>query len=111
MLLDEQIKQNDPGAGLYIINGHAADGWDGTLRFYEGETYRLRDAPGDGALAATAFAAAVDYADAPPSAWRAHGYALLKDGHGDEGRRALTRYLDLAPGATDAAIVRFAMKQ
>lgn len=111
MLLDEQVKQNDPGASLYIVNAHAADGWDGTLRFYEGETYRLRDAPGDGALAATAFAAAVVYPDAPPVAWRAHGYALLKDGRADDGRLALTRYLDLAPTATDAAMVHFAIKQ
>lgn len=109
MLLDEQVKQNDPGASLYIINAHAADGWDGTLRFYEGETYRLRDAPGDGALAATAFAAAVAFTDAPPVAWRAHGYALIKDGRSDDGRRALTRYLDLDPHATDAAMVRFAL--
>jgi Zn-dependent protease with chaperone function len=107
-LFDEQVKQNDPGASLYLINAHAADGWDGTLRFYEGETYRLRDAPGDAAIAAIAFAAAITFPDAPPVAWRAHGYALMKAGNRDDGRRALTRYLDLDPHATDAAMVRFA---
>lgn len=111
VLLDELVKQNDPGASLYLINAHATDGWDGTLRFYEGEAYRLRDAPGDGATAARAFAAAVVFDDAPPVAWRAHGYALLKGGHGEDGRRALARYLDLDPHATDAAMVRFALNQ
>ena len=111
LLLDEQVKQNDPGASLYIINAHATDGWDGALRFYEGETYRLRDAPGDATLAANAFAAATAFPDAPPVAWRAHGYALIKDGRGDDGRRALARYLDLEPKATDAAMVRFALNQ
>ncbi len=110
-LLDEQVKQNDPGASLYIINAHAADGWDGTLRYYEGETYRLRDAPGDGSIAATAFAAAVAFPDAPHVAWRAHGYALIKDGKRDEGHIALKRYLDLEPHAHDTAMVRFALNQ
>ena len=32
-LLEEQIKQNDPGASLYLVNALASDGWDGTLRF------------------------------------------------------------------------------
>ncbi|MBV8972356.1 MAG: M48 family metalloprotease [Sphingomonadaceae bacterium] len=111
MLLDEQIRVNDPGASLYLLNALAADGWDGTLRFYEGEAYRLRGAPGDDALEAQAFAAATERPDAPPAAWRAHGYALIKAGRADDGKQALARYLALAPTATDAAMVRFALAQ
>lgn len=110
-LLDEQVKQNDPGASLYLINAHAADGWDGTLCFYQGETFRLRDAPGDDALAAQAFAAAVTLGNAPAAAWRAHGYAQIKAGRSEDGRHALARYLDLEPQAYDAAMVRFAISQ
>lgn len=109
LLLDEQIKQNDPGASLYLIDAMARDGWDGTLRFYQGEAFRLRDGPGDAALAQQAFADAVTYDDAPPEAWRAHGYALFKAGQAEDGRRALARYLDLEPHSTDAAMVRFAL--
>ena len=36
MMLDDQVKLNDPGASLYIINALAKDGWNGTLRYYEG---------------------------------------------------------------------------
>ena len=42
LLLDDQVKLNDPGASLYIIENLAADGWDGLLRYYEGEAWRLR---------------------------------------------------------------------
>jgi hypothetical protein len=111
MLLDEQIKLNDPGASLYLLNSLAQDGWDATLRYHEGETYRLRDEEGDGARAAEAFASAIQYADAPAEAFRAHGYAQLKAGKTEEGRRALTHYLELRPDAADAAIVRFSLGQ
>jgi hypothetical protein len=109
MLLDDQVKLNDTGASLYIIRTLAEDGWNGLLRFYEGEVWRLRGQRGDDQLAAQSYAQAVAYPDAPPEAWRAHGYALMRSGRPEEGRRALVRYLELAPNATDAAIVRQAV--
>ncbi|MCH8685972.1 M48 family metallopeptidase [Pedomonas mirosovicensis] len=111
MLLAEQVKLNDPGASLYLLNSLGEDGWTGTLRYYEGEVYRLRDEAGDAERAANAYAAAVQHGDAPAEAWRAHGYALLKAGRGEEGRAALVRYLGLAPDARDAAMVRFSIAQ
>ncbi|HYE28123.1 MAG TPA: M48 family metalloprotease [Allosphingosinicella sp.] len=104
--LDDQIKLNDPGASLYLLRNLAKDGWNGLLRFYEGEVWRLRGQRGDSALAGQSYAAAIGFADAPPEAWRAHGYQLLKDGRRDEGLAALRRYLALAPQAPDAAMVR-----
>ena len=111
MLLEEQIKLNDPGASLYLVNKHASDGWNATLRYYEGEIYRLRDAPGDIALAGEAYSAAIALPDAPADAWRAHGYILIKLDRCDEGRQSLGRYLELRPDAKDAAMVRFALQQ
>jgi predicted Zn-dependent protease len=104
--LDDQVKLNDPGASLYLIRNLAKDGWNGLLRYAEGEVWRLRGAKGDSSLAGQSYAAAVGYADAPPEAWRAHGYQLIRDGRREEGQAALRRYLALAPGATDAAMVR-----
>ena len=109
--LDDQVKLNDPGASLYLIRNLAKDGWNGLLRYSEGEVWRLRSAKGDSALAAQSFAAAVGYPDAPPEAWRAHGYQLLRDGRRDEGMAALRRYLALAPAAPDAAMVRQTLGQ
>lgn len=110
-LLAEQIGLNDPGASLYLLGSLAHDGWDGVLRYWQGEAFRLRAAGGDEALAAAAYGQAISYPDAPPEAWRAHGYALIKSGRTEEGRQALTRYLALAPEAADAAMVRFSLAQ
>jgi predicted Zn-dependent protease len=108
-LLEEQVKLNDPGASLYLIEAQAAQGWDGLLRFYQGEVYRLRGEAGDDQRAAAAYADATALPDAPAEAWRAHGYALLKAGRTEDGRTALARYLSLKPAAGDAAMVRFSI--
>jgi beta-barrel assembly-enhancing protease len=105
-LLEEMVKLNDPGTSLYNIRSLAAGGWDGMLRFFEGEAWRLKDEKGDRERAAASYALAVTFPDAPPEAWRAHGHALIRAGRREEGRAALARYLQLAPNAPDAAIVR-----
>jgi predicted Zn-dependent protease len=110
-LLAEQIKRNDPGASLYLVNSLAQDGWTGLLRYQEGEAYRLRGEPADATRAAEAYAAAVQLPDAPPEAWRAHGYALLKAGRNDAAKEALGRYLQCNPNASDAAMVRYTLAQ
>lgn len=105
-LLDDQIKLNDPGASLYLVQTLARDGWNGLLRFYEGEIWRLRNRPGDEARAAQSYAAAVVYPDAPADAFRWHGIELLKAGRQAEAKAAFARYLAMKPDAPDAAWVR-----
>ena len=105
-LLDDQVKLNDPGASLYVINTRARDGWNGLLRFNEAEIWRLRNRRGDDQLAAQGYAAAVAYPDAPADAWRWHGIMLSKAGRRDEARSALNRYLQMSPNAPDASFVR-----
>ena len=106
MMLDDQVKLNDPGASQYLIETLAQDGWNGLLRFYEGEVWRLRNRRGDDARAAQSYAAAVVYPDAPADAWRWHGIALMKAGRTGEAKAAFARYLTLKPNAPDAAWVR-----
>jgi predicted Zn-dependent protease len=106
MLLDDQVKLNDPGASQYLINTLAQDGWNGLLRFYEGEVWRLRNRKGDDVRAAQSYAAAVVYPDAPADAFRWHGISLLKQGRPREAKAALSRYLTMKPDAPDAAWVR-----
>jgi hypothetical protein len=105
-LLDDQVKLNDPGASQYLIETLAQDGWNGLLRFYEGEVWRLRNRPGDDVRAEQSYAAAVAYPDAPPDAWRWHGISLMKQGRSAEAKAAFTRYLTMKPDAPDAAWVR-----
>jgi predicted Zn-dependent protease len=106
MMLDDQVKLNDPGASQYLIETLAQDGWNGLLRFYEGEVWRLRNRAGDDVRAAQSYAAAVVYPDAPADAWRWHGIALMKAGRGGEAKAAFARYLVMKPDAPDAAWVR-----
>ncbi len=105
-LLDDQVKLNDPGASQYLIQTLAQDGWNGLLRFYEGEVWRLRNRNGDEPRAAQSYAAAVAYPDAPADAWRWHGIALMKQGRAGEAKAAFARYLTMKPDAPDAAWVR-----
>jgi len=106
MLLDDQVKLNDPGASQYLIETLAQDGWNGLLRFYEGEVWRLRNRRGDDVRAAQGYAAAVAYPDAPADAWRWHGISLMKAGRQAEAKAAFARYLTMRPDAPDAAWVR-----
>jgi predicted Zn-dependent protease len=105
-LLDDQVKLNDPGASEYLIRTLAQDGWNGLLRFYEGEVWRLRNQPGDDVRAAQSYSAAVLYPDVPADAWRWHGITLLKAGRTGEAKAAFGRYLTMKPDAPDAAWVR-----
>jgi predicted Zn-dependent protease len=108
MLLDDQVKLNDPGGSEYLIQTLAQDGWNGLLRFYEGEVWRLRNRQnqGDDVRAAQSYAAAVVYPDAPADAWRWHGIFLLKKGRTAEAKAAFAKYLTMSPEAPDAAWVR-----
>jgi len=106
MLLDDQVRLNDPGASQYLLNTLALDGWNGLLRYYEGEVWRLRSRAGDDARAAQSYAVSVAYPDAPAEAWRSHGLSLIKDGRSGEGKAALGRYLKMKPGAPDAPFIR-----
>jgi predicted Zn-dependent protease len=106
MLLDDQVKLNDPGASDYLIRTLARDGWNGLLRFYEAEVWRLRNRQGDDLRAAQGYAVAVAYPDAPAEAWRWHGLSLIKAGRQAEGRAALSRYLAMQPNAADAPFIR-----
>jgi predicted Zn-dependent protease len=105
-LLDDQVKLNDPGASEYLIQTLAQDGWNGLLRFYEGEVWRLRNRRGDDVRAAQSYAAAIVYPDAPADAWRWHGISLMKEGRTGEAKAAFAKYLTMKPDAPDAAWVR-----
>jgi Zn-dependent protease with chaperone function len=106
MMIDDQIKLNDPGASQYIVETLAQDGWNGLLRYAEAEIWRLRNRAGDDARAAAGYAVSVRYPDAPPDAWRWHGIMLQKAGNRADAKAAYQRYLTIAPNAPDAPFIR-----
>lgn len=87
------------------LHAEAPPEWRGRTAHYLGEAYRLRRGEGDAAKAAALQAEAVASADAPPAAFREHGYALRAAGNAPAARDALSRYLTLAPEAPDRAFV------
>ena len=104
--LDDQVKLNNPGASLYLVNRLATGGWSAPLRLAEGDVYALRDHDGDADRAFAAYTAAISLPEPPAKAFRAYGYGAIRRGQGDQGQGALRRYLELAPDAPDAAVVR-----
>lgn len=99
ILLIEGLLNDDPGSDRAL------------LTFHLGEVYRRRASSGDKTKAATYYAQAVALPDAPIAAWREHGYAMRDVGQTAAARKALERYLSLAPNAEDHAMVQHALQQ
>jgi len=76
------------------------------LLYYRGETRRLRNAAGDGEAAVADLQAAAALPAAPAVTHRSLGYLLHTQDQGDAARRSFARYLELAPEAGDAALIR-----
>ena len=104
--LDDQIKLNDFGSSEYIIQNLARDGWTSNLWFARGELYRIRGAQRDLVNAAEFYANAIKLDANMSSAYRGFGLTLLKLGKQAEGQQALKTYLELAPSAPDAQMIK-----
>lgn len=108
--LEDQVKLNDFGGTLYLIDSLKDDGWPGELGYYRGEVYRRRGDPGDLQQAISHYRTALAFPDAPAVTHRSLGYALIKTGDKEAGRQALRQYLALTPDATDRAMVEFSLQ-
>lgn len=103
--LSDQLKLNDFGGTDYLLGELARGGWTEDLLFARAELYRLRGNPRDLATAAGFYREAIALDPAHAESFRGLGYALMRGQDADEGRKALRRYLELAPQALDAAII------
>lgn len=81
----------------------------GLMRCYRGEAYRLRGAAGDADLALEDYRQATEaQASSPPvpKAYRGIGLIERQRQRRQEAAQAFQRYLELAPGAPDAGLIR-----
>jgi predicted Zn-dependent protease len=78
----------------------------GLYSFYLGEAHRRRNHEGDAAKAAAFYAQAIGEPGAPAAAWREQGMLQQARNERDAAQASLRRYLELAPQAADAALVR-----
>lgn len=112
MLLDDELKRGRLDESLVLLNRMlAAEPDSAELRYYRGEARRLRNASDDAALALADLQAATQDPKAPVQAWRAMGYLQRQLQQPDAARAAWTRYLERAPDAADAALIRQSMEE
>ncbi len=83
----------------------------GLCRYGLGEAYRKRGLPGDAALAASWFRAALAAPDSPPLAWRGLGLLAMQSGDKPAARAAFARYRVMAPDADDKAMIDYYLAQ
>jgi beta-barrel assembly-enhancing protease len=108
--LADQIKLNDFGGSLFLVDSLIGEGWDGDVFFQKGELYRMRHAAGDLVEAMSWYDKALAIADAPADAWRGKGLVLLKLDKKEEGKTALKKYLELKPSAVDRAMIEHSLQ-
>jgi predicted Zn-dependent protease len=104
--LAADVRRKDYGSSLHFIERRIGEGQDlGTYHFFKGEALRRRNKDGDRALAKAAFAAAINFADAPAEAYRELGFLHLRDQAPKESAAMLRAYLEKAPEAEDRLLI------
>jgi predicted Zn-dependent protease len=104
--LDDQLKLNDPGGSLYVIDSmEQAGGWSPWIAYARAEIHRRRSAAGDIDAAIGHYSDAIARGGDLPELWRGRGFALRKAGRTDEAQADLREYLGRAPDAHDRAMV------
>lgn len=111
-LLEDEMKRGRFDESVALLNrllerepGKAA------LLHFRGEARRLRAADGDAALALADFDAAVQTGAEPPVTYRSLGYLYRALKRPDEARAAWQRYLERAPDAPDADLIKQTLEE
>ena len=106
-LLSDELKRNRFDETLVLMErllqrqpGH------GELLHFRGETWRQRAQPGDADLAMADLGAAAASGQAPALTHRSLGHLHRLAERHEEARRSFQRYLELAPAAPDAELLR-----
>lgn len=111
-LLEDELKRGRFDESLVLMNRLvAAEPDSAELLYYRGEVRRLRGADGDLQAARLDLESASRDPKAPPATWRALGHAYHQQQQPAAARAAWQRYLELAPDAADAALVRQSMEE
>lgn len=110
-LLDDEVKRGRYDESLVLLDRLvAASPGDAELLACRGELHRLRNADGDAAAALADLDAAVRSPQAPAVAWRSLGRLHQAQQRPADARAAWQRYLEAAPAAVDAALIRQALE-
>lgn len=105
--LQDEIKRGQYAESLALLSRLLSrKSSEGLVRFHRGEVYRLRGESGDQDLALADYNAAVQSDHAPAPAYRGIGLIARHRGRNADAIEAFDRYLELAPHAPDAVLIR-----
>jgi tetratricopeptide (TPR) repeat protein len=105
--IQEEIRKGEYQAELVMLDQLAAGGiLPAETEYYKAEIYRIRNADGDSALAAAAYERAIGTGKAPAAAHRSLGLIYRKAGDTARARSCFERYLQAAPDAGDAKMIK-----
>lgn len=109
-MLDDELRRGQYGPTLVLLDRLIQrDAQRPELFFYRGEARRLRAEPGDAEAALNDFQQAIALGHEPPEVHRSLGYLYQARNDSDAMRAAFARYLERAPEAADAAMVKSLM--
>lgn len=105
--LQDEVKRGQFDESIVLLSRHLDGGLAPALmRYYRGESYRLRAQDGDLARALADYRAAAQAPAPPATAFRGIGLIGRQQGNKIEAADNLRRYLSLAPSAPDAALIQ-----
>lgn len=117
VMLEDELRRNRPDESLVLLSrlldraSARAGRPDAELLHFRGEVRRVRGADGDVALARADFEAAIAAGGEPALTHRSLGHLQRAGGDKVAARAAYTRYLERAPQAPDAALVKAAIEE
>lgn len=104
--LEDELKRRKSGETLALLQRMLdRTPQDSELRYFMGETYRVRGAEGDAQRSLEAYQAASGQASAPPEVYRSMGTVYRQIGNRPAAAEAFQRYLVAKPGAEDAEMI------
>jgi len=104
--LADEVKRGQREESLALLGRMIARAPNGEYLYARGETYRLRSNEGDLDSALADYRAAVGAGGEPPETHRSLGAIYWSRKQSPEAKASYERYLQLAPGAPDAAMIR-----
>lgn len=112
MLIEDELRRGQYAESLVLFGRLIArDGETGRLLYARGEVYRLRGGEGDLDRAVADFSSATTRSDAPAATFRSLGLCLRAAGSDAAAAQSFVRYLELAPAAPDADMIRTYLKE
>ena len=112
LLMEDQIDTNRFGRTEEMLKRHSDMGIEPSLiRFFYGEMFRQRGQDGDQKLAMDAYRHSIEGGSAPAEAYKNLGYLHLKNKEVAEAQEQFRKYLELAPDASDRAMIEFYLEE